>query len=94
VRARCAARAGVALARRELDELATRLGIPLPEEARPGADLLARSRQGVVWPAPAPLVRASDGWVHPGPPTAWSSFVDMVTALGAAWPDLDGLSVD
>jgi hypothetical protein len=91
---RCAARVGVALARRELAELAERLGIALPAEARPGADLLVRSRRRVVWPVPAPLVRAADGWVHPGPPTAWSSFVDMVTALGASWPDLDGLTVD
>jgi hypothetical protein len=91
---RCAASAGVALARRELDELADRLGIPLPDEARPGADLLARSRRGIVWPVPAPLVPAADGWVHPGPPTAWSGFVDMVTALGASWPDLDRLTVD
>ena len=85
---------GVALARRELDELAERLGIALPAEARPGADLLVRSRRGVVWPVPAPLVRAADGWVHPGPPTAWASFVDMVTALGASWPDLGSLAVD
>jgi hypothetical protein len=85
---------GVALARRELDELADRLGIALPPEARPGADLHVRARRGVVWPVPAPLVRAADGWVHPGPPTAWSSFVDMVSALGASWPDLDGLTID
>jgi hypothetical protein len=85
---------GVALARRELDDLAARLGIPVPDEARPGADLLARSRRGGVWPVPAPLVRAADGWVHPGPPTAWSAFVDMVSAMGASWPDLDGLTVD
>jgi crotonobetainyl-CoA:carnitine CoA-transferase CaiB-like acyl-CoA transferase len=32
--------------------------------------------------------------VHPGPPTAWSSFVDMVTAMGARWPQLDELTVD
>ena len=92
--ARCTASSGVALARRERDELAARLGVALPTEARPGADLLARSRRGVVWPVPAPLVRAADGWVHPGPPTAWSSFVDLVTAMGATWPDLDHLTVD
>jgi hypothetical protein len=92
--ARCGARAGVTLARRELDELADRLGVPLPPEARPGADLLVRSQRGVVWPVPAPLVPVADGWVHPGPPTAWSSFVDMVTALGAHWPVLDDLTVD
>ena len=91
---RCAARVGVALARRELDELADRLGIAVPPEARPGADLLVRAQRGVVWPVPAPLLRVADGWVHPGPPTAWSSFVDLVTAMGASWPDLGGLTVD
>jgi hypothetical protein len=88
------AHVGVARARRELVDLAARLDIAVPPEARPGADLLVRSRRGVVWPVPAPLVRAADGWVHPGPPTAWASFVDMVTALGASWPDLEGLTVD
>jgi hypothetical protein len=91
---RCAARAGVVLARRELADLAARLDIAVPPEARPGADLLVRSRRGVVWPVAAPVVRAADGWVHPGPPTAWASFVDMVTALGASWPDLEGITVD
>jgi hypothetical protein len=94
VTTRCAAPAGVALARRELEELAERLHLAVPPEARPGADLLVRSRSGVVWPVPAPLLRAADGWVHPGPPTAWSSFVDLVTALGAPWPDLSSLAVD
>jgi hypothetical protein len=88
-----AAPVGVALARRELADLAARLDIAVPPEARPGADLLVRSRRGVVWPVPAPLLRAADGWVHPGPPTAWASFVDMVTALGASWPDLEGLTI-
>lgn len=90
----CAPHPGVALARRELAELAEQLGIPLPAEARPGADLWTRARRGIVWPVDAPLVRVADGWVHPGPPTAWSSFVDMVTALGASWPDLGGLTAD
>jgi hypothetical protein len=91
---RCTARAGVAVARRELEELADRLGLALPPEARPGADLLVRNRRGIPWPVDAPLLRAGDGWVHPGPPTAWSSFVDMVTALGATWPDLGDLTVE
>jgi hypothetical protein len=91
---RCVARTGVAFARRELDDLADRLGTTLPPEARPGADLAVRARRGDVWPVPAPLVRVADGWVHPGPPTAWASFVDMVTAMGARWPDLDHLTVD
>ena len=91
---RCTTRAGVALAHRELDDLADRLGIPLPPEARPGADLAVRARRGIPWPVDAPLLRTADGWVHPGPPTAWPSFVDMVTALGATWPVLDTLATD
>jgi hypothetical protein len=91
---RCAHRVGVALARREVDHLAAQLDLPLPVEARPGADLAARSRRRIVWPVDAPLLRTADGWVHPGPPTAWSAFVDMVTALGASWPVLDALSSD
>jgi hypothetical protein len=94
VTTRCAAPAGVALARRELDELADRLGVSLPSVARPGIDLLTRTRRGIAWPVAAPLLRVADGWVHPGPPTAWSSFVDMVTAMGAQWPDLERLGVD
>jgi hypothetical protein len=92
---------GIALARRELDDLAARLDLAVPAEARVGADLAARHRQGLPWPAPAPLLRAADGWVHPGPPTAWSAFVDLVITLGAPapepgrqWPSLDALSVD
>ncbi len=92
---RCASRAGVALVRRELDDLAERLGLPLPPEARAGADLAVRARSGMLpWPVDAPLLRTADGWVHPGPPTAWSAFVDMVTALGASWPDLATLTTD
>jgi len=91
---RCTTRVGVALAHRELDDLADRLGIPLPPEARPGADLAVRARLGIPWPVDAPLLRTADGWVHPGPPTAWPSFVDMVTALGATWPVLDTLATD
>lgn len=91
---RCAARAGVALARREVDELSARLGVATPPEARPGADLAVRARKGIVWPAPAPLLRAADGWVHPGPPTAWREFTVMAEALGASWPDLTSLSAD
>ncbi len=91
---RCASRTGVAIARRELDELAARLCIALPPVARPGADLAVRTRRGRPWPVPAPLLRTADGWVHPGPPTAWSSFVDMVTAMGASWPVLDALTTD
>jgi hypothetical protein len=94
VTTRCASSVGVAVARQELDELALRLGIVLPAEARAGADLFVRARRGDPRPVPAPLLRAADGWVHPGPPTAWAAFVDMVTALGASWPDLGELTVD
>lgn len=90
---RCAS-PGVALVRRELEDLVERLGLPLPAEARAGADLLVRARARRPWPVAAPLLRTGDGWVHPGPPTAWSAFVDMVTALGAPWPALDTLTTD
>jgi hypothetical protein len=94
------ARSGVALAHRELDELAARLDLALPDEGRVGADLLARTRRCVAWPAAAPLVRAADGWVHPGPATAWAAFADLAVSLGAPpsdsapWPSLLGLPVD
>ncbi len=94
MKTRCATPVGLAVARRELSELSDRLGVVVPPEARPGADLHVRALHRVVWPVPAPLVRVADGWVHPGPPTAWSSFVDLVTALGASWPDLHGLTID
>jgi hypothetical protein len=97
----CAPHAGVVVARRAVDDLAMRLDVPLPPEARPGADLWARATTGDAWPPPAPLLRAADGWVHPGPPTARQAFVDMAVALGApaptpgtAFPDLGALAVD
>jgi hypothetical protein len=91
---RCVTSADVVLARREVDDLAARLGIDTPPEARPGADLAVRARRGIPWPVPAPLLRVADGWVHPGPPTAWRDFADLVAALGASWPDLGDLSAD
>jgi CoA-transferase family III len=94
-------RAGVATARALLGDLSDRLGLGLPREARPGADLWARVVDGLPWPRPAPLLAAADGWVHPGPPTAWATFTDMVIALGATppapgalLPDLGALSVE
>ena len=97
----CTAGVGVATAQRAVEALADRLGRPPPPEARPGADLWERSRRGEEWPGPAPLLRTADGWVHPGPPTAWSAFTDMAVALGApvppadgALPDLTGLATD
>ena len=97
----CTARTGVATALRAVEALADRLGRALPPEARPGADLWERSRRREAWPARAPLLRTADGWVHPGPPTAWSAFTDMAVTLGApvptadrAFPDLTGLTAD
>jgi hypothetical protein len=101
--ARCGERmaTGVALARRELAHLAARLDLVVPAEARIGADLAARTRRRLPWPPPAPLLRAADGWVHPGPETTRPAFLDMVEALGAPppapgerWPRLDMLAVD
>jgi hypothetical protein len=54
----------------------------------------------LAWPPAAPLLRAADGWVHPGPATAWPAFVDLVVALGASapagapWPSLHDLSAE
>jgi len=91
---------GIAVARAAVDGLAARLGLPLPPEARPGADLVVRSRQHEPWPARPPLLPTADGWVHPGPPTAWDDFVAMATALGAPpggdrrFPDLRALRAE
>jgi hypothetical protein len=92
---------GVALARREVIELADRLGIAPPALARPGADLWVRATRGLPRPARAPLLRARDGWVHPGPSTAWPQFAELARSLGAPppapgvlLPVLDRLAVD
>jgi hypothetical protein len=77
---------GIAVAHRAVDALAERLGLPLPPEARPGADLAARTAAGLPWPARAPLLRTADGWVHPGPSTAWADFTALVAFLGAPVP--------
>src|SRR4051794_11480932 len=97
----CASRAGVGTARRAVDALAEQLGRPLLPEARPGADLSVRVARRERWPAPAPLLRTADGWMHPGPPTAWPGFTDMAVSLGAptpgagaALPDLTALLTD
>jgi hypothetical protein len=91
----------VATARAALAELGDRLEAPLPVEARPGADLWVRIAGGLSLPPAAPLLRAADGWVHPGPPTAWPMFVAMTVALGAhpptgaaVLPDIGALSAD
>ncbi len=92
---------GVATARVVVGELVATLGLPPIPEARPGADLWIRRVEGSPLPEPAPLLRAADGWVHPGPSTGWPTFVDMVTALGAPparpgarFPDLSSLAAD
>lgn len=94
-------RVGVGVARRVLEDLSARLDMPLPREARPGADLWVRLEGPALWPAAPLLLRAADGWIHPGPPTTWSAFTDMVRSLGArrptgdaGWPDLGALAVD
>jgi hypothetical protein len=90
---------GIALAQRAIDDLCARLDLPTPAEARPGADLWVRARAGSGWPPRAVLLPTADGWVHPGPDTAWEAFVDMTLALGAAairsgFPDLTALTAE
>ncbi|MEX1006918.1 MAG: CoA transferase [Acidimicrobiia bacterium] len=76
---------GVAIARRAARELCDALGIPLLRPARPGS----------VGLLPPPIVlRAADGWVHPGPPTAWDDFTAMVDALGGDLSTLAAEAVD
>lgn len=75
----------VAVARRALDALSAALGIDTPRVARPGA----------VGLLPPPLlVRVADGWVHPGPPTAWDDFWVMVSALGGDLSTLTAEAID
>jgi hypothetical protein len=97
---RVAARSGPAIARQALADLAARLDLGLPEVALPGADLLARSTAGLPWPEHARLLRAADGWVHPGPSTAWPDFRALAESLGAradpasGLPDVSDLSAE
>ena len=72
-----------------------------PPEALPGADLVVAVEQRHELPEPGRLLRAADGWFHPGPPTAWSDFTAMAVALGArprrtpdGLPDVATLSID
>ena len=76
---------GVAIARRAVCELCDALGIPLLRPVRPGSI-------GLV-PRPV-LLRAADGWVHPGPPTAWNDFTAMVDSLGGDLSTLAAEAVD
>jgi CoA-transferase family III len=72
-----------ATARAALRGLVERLGLPPVREAEPGADLVAARELGLPQPAPPRLLRTADGWVHPGPPTAWADFTAMCLSLGA-----------
>ena len=63
-------------------ELCAALDLPLLRAARPGS----------VGLLPPPLLlRVADGWVHPGPPTAWADFDAMLATLGG---DLSALSAE
>jgi hypothetical protein len=92
---------GVAIARRAARELCEALGLPLLAAARPGADLHVRAGLGRAFPPPGLLLRAADGWVHPGPRTTWDTFTAMALSLGAlppptpgSLPDLGALSAE
>ncbi len=86
-------RAAVSIARAAAADLAAALGVAELDEARPGA-------VGLL--TPPVLLRTADGWVHPGPPTAWADFAAMAHSLGAPpvprdggpFPDLTGLAAD
>jgi hypothetical protein len=76
---------GVAVARRAARDLCDALGLSVPRVARPGA-------AGLL-PKPV-LLRAADGWVHPGPPTAWDEFAAMIVSLGGHVADLPADVID
>jgi hypothetical protein len=76
---------GVAIARRAARALCDALGIPLIRPARPGS-------VGLL--PPPRLLRTADGWVHPGPPTAWDDFTAMVDSLGGDLSTLTAEAVD
>ena len=75
----------VAIARRAVRELCEALGLPPIAVARPGA-------VGLL--PPPVLLRAADGWVHPGPPTAWDDFAALVLSLGGDLSVLSAEAVD
>jgi hypothetical protein len=70
-------RAAVAIADAAVRELCDALGLPMIDAARPGAPGLM---------APGVLLRAADGWVHPGPPTARQDFAVMIESMRLASP--------
>jgi hypothetical protein len=75
----------VSVARRAATELCQVLDLPLVVPARPGS---------VGWLAPPRLLRAADGWVHPGPPTAWDDFAVMLGSMGGDLSVLTAEAVD
>lgn len=77
---RVSRRAAVAIADVAVRELCDALGLPTVDLARPGAPGLM---------APGVLLRAADGWVHPGPPTTWPDFTAMIEALAPTPPQQD-----
>jgi hypothetical protein len=77
---------GIAIARDAMRALCEALDLPTPPEARPGADLLVRLQHDLPLPAAGTLLRAADGWVHPGPPTVWDMFTALAVSLGAPAP--------
>jgi hypothetical protein len=79
-------RPAVVTAQRVTRQLCDRLGLAHLPVSRPGAELVARAAQGRPWPHPGTLLRAADGWVHPGPSTVWPTFVAMAVSLGAPVP--------
>ena len=78
-----AVQAGRDTATAAVRDLVGRLGFAPPPEALPGADLVAAEQLGLEPPVPGRLLRAADGWFHPGPPTAWAEFTAMALSLGA-----------
>ena len=78
-----AVQAGRDTATAAVRDLVGRLGFAPPPEALPGADLVAAAQLGLEPPVPGRLLRAADGWFHPGPPTAWAEFTAMALSLGA-----------
>jgi hypothetical protein len=75
----------VSVARRAARELCDALDLPLLAPARPGS-------VGLL--PPPRLLRTADGWVHPGPPTAWDDFAVMLDSMGGDLSMLTAEAVD
>ena len=56
---------------------------PLPADGASRRRPVAARAGPATLPAPGRLLRTADGWVHPGPPTAWADFAAMAMSLGA-----------